>query len=66
MKRPIETTQYPLYFKYDGNYFQEKSPDVFVIKSGGTETPITKKSDVLMEALMAGDIITKEEYEKEA
>lgn len=64
--RPIDTDTFPLYFEYAGDKFKRIRPDVYVMKYGGTgkEFSVYKKtSDDLMDALMGGHIITKEEYD---
>ena len=54
--RPIDSME-AITFTFDGYTFKQISPDVYVIvNEDGTETPITKDSNLLMEALMAGQI----------
>lgn len=55
--RPIDSMD-PITFTFEGYTFKQLSPDVYVIvNADGTETPITKDSNLLMEALLAGTIL---------
>ena len=55
--RPIDSNE-PMTFTYEGYTFKRIGPDEYVIVSAdGSERPITKQSNLLMEALLAGTIL---------
>jgi len=63
-RKPIDVLTFPLYFQYYDAKFTRTKPNTYERKIGNREFNVDKKtSDELLEALMAGQIITKEEYE---
>ncbi len=56
--RPIDSME-PITFTFESHIFKQLGPDVYVVlNQDGTETPITKNSNLLMEALLAGEIMS--------
>lgn len=54
--KPIETTN-PITFTHLDRTFQRLKPNNYIeLKEDGTKAPITKESNVLMDALMGGEI----------
>jgi len=63
--KPILNMEFPNYFEFEGTNYCNKEPDSYYVLRDGKEFPITKESDTLMEALIAGKVISKGKYEKD-
>lgn len=64
--RPLDTDTFPLYFEYAGDKFKRIKPNIYVMKDRGVGEEFSVRKETsrdLMDALMGGDIITKEEYD---
>lgn len=59
MTRPIDMLEFPFTFTYDGVVYKELEADKYVrVEKDGSETPLDKeKSNELMEALIAGEVV---------
>lgn len=59
---PMLKTDYPVYFELWGDKFKSMASNKHYIKTKQGEKEITKKSNTLMDALIGGNFITKDQY----